>query len=226
MGGPRSFNFADIWEMAADAVPSRQALVVGSQRRTYALLEERANRLANWLAEHGVGVGDHVALYLENRAEYLEAMLAAFKLRAVPINVNYRYVADELRYLLDNSDSVGVITQPSLRSVVDAVVGEDTSPGVRFVLSAGEEYDAALASVPADRPDLERSGDDHYVLYTGGTTGLPKGVVWRQEDAFYACMGGGDSLRLQGQVERPSQLAERMPSGPRSRGCSAAARSC
>ena len=107
MGAPASFNMADVWEMAADAVPEREALVVGDQRRTYAELEDRANRLAHHLAGRGVGAGDHVALYLENCAEYLEAMLAAWKLRAVPINVNHRYVADELRYLLDNSDAVG-----------------------------------------------------------------------------------------------------------------------
>jgi acyl-CoA synthetase (AMP-forming)/AMP-acid ligase II len=216
MGGPRSFNFADVWEMAADRVPEREALVVGTQRRTYAELEERANRLASWLAAQGVGVGDHVAIYLENSAEYLESMLAAYKLRAVPINVNYRYVADELRYLLDNSDSVGVITQPSLRPVVDAVLSGDGggAPGVRFVVSTGDEYDAALAASSPERIEVERSDDDHYVLYTGGTTGLPKGVVWRHEDAFFACIGGGDPMRLQGPAERPEDLAERIIPNP------------
>src|SRR4029450_9350412 len=111
---PPNFNFASIWEMAADAVPDREALVVGDQRRTYAQLDERVRRLANHLAGQGIGRRDHVALYLENCPEYLEAMLAAFTLRAVPINVNHRYVADELRYLLDNSECVAVISQQCL----------------------------------------------------------------------------------------------------------------
>jgi acyl-CoA synthetase (AMP-forming)/AMP-acid ligase II len=209
---PRTFNLADLWEMAADAVPQREALVVGDQRRTYAQLEERANRLANHLAGRGIGPGDHVALYLENCPEYVEAMLAAFKLRAVPINVNHRYVADELRYLLGDSDAVAVATQPTLAGTAAAVAGDLAR--LRFTLVAGQDYDAALAAAAADRPAVERSDDDHYIIYTGGTTGLPKGVVWRHVDAFYACVGGGDPLRLFGPVERPDQLPERILDAP------------
>jgi acyl-CoA synthetase (AMP-forming)/AMP-acid ligase II len=209
MGVPRTFNMADIWEMAADAVPGREALVVGRQRRTYAQLEDRANRLANHLAGRGIGPGDHVALYLENCPEYLEAMLAAWKLRAVTINVNHRYVADELRYLLDDSDSVAILTQPSLRRTVEAVAGE--VPAVRFTLVTGDDCEAALAAAPAERPLVPgRGDDDHYIIYTGGTTGLPKGVVWRHVDAFYSCIGGGDPMRLQGPVERPDELPARI----------------
>jgi len=211
---PPNFNFASIWEMAADAVPDREALVVGDQRRTYAQLDERVRRLANHLAGQGIGRGDHIALYLENCTEYLEAMLAAFTLRAVPINVNHRYVADELRYLLDNSDSVAVITQPSLAPTVHAVVGSGNVPAVRFTLVTGDEYDAALAAADDDRPAVARSDDDHYIIYTGGTTGLPKGVVWRQVDAFYACIGGGDPMRLFGVVERPDELPGRIAEHP------------
>ncbi|HET6949277.1 MAG TPA: acyl-CoA synthetase [Acidimicrobiales bacterium] len=209
---PRTFNMADVWEMAADAVPDRTALVVGDRRLTYAQLEERANRLAGYLAAEGVGPGDHVGLYLENCTEYLEAMLAAYKLRAVSINVNHRYVADELRYLLDNSDAVAVITQPSLHDTVAAVRG--AVPAVRFALTTGDGYEAALAAAPPDRPAVERRDDDHYIIYTGGTTGLPKGVVWRQVDAFYACMGGGDPLRMQGAVTRPDELPDRILDKP------------
>ncbi len=213
MSVPRTFNMADVWEMAADAVPEREALVVGARRLTYAELEDRANRLAHHLSGLGIGPGDHVALYLENSTEYLETMLAAWKLRAVTVNVNHRYVADELAYLLDDSDVVGVVTQPSLLPTVEAVL--DRVPAVRFTLATGDAYDAALAAAPADRPVTPGRGDDDlYIIYTGGTTGLPKGVVWRQVDAFYACMGGGDPTRLEGAVERPEELPDRILDKP------------
>jgi 3-oxocholest-4-en-26-oate---CoA ligase len=213
MSVPRTFNMADIWEMAADAVPEREAVVVGARRLTYAQLEDRTNRLAQHLAARGIGPGDHVALYLENSTEYLEAMMAAWKLRAVTINVNHRYVADELAYLLDDSDAVAVLTQPSLLPTVEAVL--DRVPAVRFTLTTGDGYESALAAASADRPVVEgRGDDDHYVIYTGGTTGLPKGVVWRQVDAFYACMGGGDPTRLEGAVERPEELPDRILANP------------
>jgi acyl-CoA synthetase (AMP-forming)/AMP-acid ligase II len=209
VGAPASFNMADVWEMAADAVPEREALVVGEQRLSYGELEDRANRLAHHLAAQGIGPGDHLALYLENCTEYLEAMLAAWKIRAVPINVNHRYVADELRYLLDNSDSVGVITQSSLAETVAAVV--PGVPAVRFTLVTGDEYEAGLVAASGERPVVPgRGDDDHYVIYTGGTTGMPKGVVWRHADAFFSCIGGGDPMRLHGPVDRPDELPDRI----------------
>jgi 3-oxocholest-4-en-26-oate---CoA ligase len=209
---PRTFSLADIWEMAADAVPERTALVCGSQRRTYAELDERANRLAHHLLERGVGPDDHVGLYLENCAEYLEAMIACFKVRAVPINVNHRYVAAELRYLLDDCEAVGVLHGPGHRSVVADVVPDlGRAP---WTLETGEPYEAALAASSPERPEHgDRSGDDRYIMYTGGTTGMPKGVVWRQEDAFFACLGGGDPMRFQGSVTSPAEMVDRIGDG-------------
>ncbi len=209
MAAPATFNFADVWEMAADAVPDRLALVVGEQRRTYGQLEDRANRLANHLLAQGVGPGQHVALYLENCAEYLEGMLACFKVRAVPINVNYRYVAGELRYLLDNSDAVGVIHGPQHAETLATVLPE--LDRVQWTLETGAAYDGALDAASPARPVVpDRGDDDRYIIYTGGTTGLPKGVVWRQGDAFFTCLGGGDPMRLFGEVTSPNELPERI----------------
>jgi acyl-CoA synthetase (AMP-forming)/AMP-acid ligase II len=183
------FNLADAWEAITDVVPERRALTCEGATLTYAELEERSNRLAHWFLAQGVQPEQHIGLYLHNCLEYVEATLAAYKVRAVPINVNFRYVADELRYLFDDADLVGVIHQPEYAARV-AEVSPDT-PTLQWSLETGDAYEAALASSSPARDFAPRSGDDHYVLYTGGTTGMPKGVVWRQDDAFFACMGGG-----------------------------------
>ncbi|MET0628281.1 MAG: acyl-CoA synthetase [Acidimicrobiia bacterium] len=198
------FNLADLWEAVADANPEREALVCGDRRLSYLELEARANQLAHDLAAHGVGPGDHVALYLYNGTEYLEAMLAAFKLRAVPVNVNYRYVEDELRYLLDDADAKAVVFHrefaPKLATIhqelpllVRYLVVDDDSPAVSadLVTLDATEYEAALGAASPIRDFGPRSADDLYILYTGGTTGKPKGVMWRAEDIFFAGFGGG-----------------------------------
>src|SRR5688500_521367 len=187
-----AFNIADLWELVADAVPGHEAIVCGDRRLTYAQLDERANRLASWLASRGVGAGDHVGLHLYNSTEYVEGMLAAFKLRAVPVNVNYRYVAEELRYLFADADLVAVVHEAAFAPLIDDVRAGGALPLLQTTLARGDAYESALASSSPVRLDIERSGDDLYVLYTGGTTGMPKGVMWRQEDIFFAAFGGGD----------------------------------
>jgi acyl-CoA synthetase (AMP-forming)/AMP-acid ligase II len=206
----RTFNLADLFEVAAAAVPDREAAVCGSRRLTYADLDDRANRLASVLADAGVGVGDHVGLHLYNGTEYLEGMLAAFKLRAVPINVNYRYVAEELRYLFNDADLTAVIHETDFTGVVNDI--KPDVPTLRFTLERGGSYEDALASGDPMPPRAARSGDDIYILYTGGTTGLPKGVMWRHEDIFFSAFGGGNSGGS-GPIEYPDDLATRAERG-------------
>jgi acyl-CoA synthetase (AMP-forming)/AMP-acid ligase II len=200
------FNLANLWEAVADCVPDRVALRCGAQSRTYAQLEMQSNRLAHWYLEQGVEAGDHIGLYAENCVEYVEAMLAAYKVRAVPININYRYTAKELEHLFNDADLVGVVHQRGYTNRV--VAAERQVPTLRWKLAVGSAYDEALASSSPVRDFEMRSGDDHYILYTGGTTGLPKGVVWRQEDAFFACMGGGNPALPE--VTSVSELTQRI----------------
>jgi acyl-CoA synthetase (AMP-forming)/AMP-acid ligase II len=185
-----NFNLADLFERVADTVPEREALVCGERRFTYAELDERATRLAHALADRGISAGDHVGLWLHNDVEYLEGMLAAFKLRAVPINVNYRYVADELRYLFDDSRCRAVIHEADFAPVLDDIRADLPLLGV--TIAKGDEYESALRDASTVRDFPERSSDDLYILYTGGTTGMPKGVMWRQEDIFFGALQGGD----------------------------------
>jgi 3-oxocholest-4-en-26-oate---CoA ligase len=183
------FNIADLMECVADAVPAREAVVCGGARRTYSELDERATRLAHALRSAGVGPGEHVGLYLRNSVEHLEVMLACYKARAVPININYRYVTDELRYLRDDADLVALFHDSDTIEHVDAV----RSPALLLTVDVGsDDYEALVSSGSAARDFGPRSPDDHYVLYTGGTTGRPKGVVWRQEDMFFGGLGSGN----------------------------------
>ena len=201
MGGSAIFNIADLFESLADAIPERTAVVSGARRLTFAELDTRANRLADVLRARGVGPGHHVGLHLYNGSEFVESMLAAFKLRAVPINLNYRYVAAELRYLCENADLVAVITQRELLPVIaeaarglpaaSTVLAVDDGSGVTVPGLEARDYEEAIASGRPERSFGPRSGDDLYIVYTGGTTGMPKGVMWRHEDVFFAGLQGG-----------------------------------
>ncbi len=197
-------NLADIFEAVADAVGDRTALVCGSTQLSYAQVEDRANRLAHHLQSSGVQPGQHVGLYMPNSVEYVEGMLACLKIRAVPINVNFRYVEAELRYLFDNADLVALIHARQFIPRIAAV--RDEVPGLKSLVMVNDDsdedpsrigsvpYDAALEQSTGDRDFAARSGDDRFIIYTGGTTGMPKGVVWRQADLYFAGLGGGNPL--------------------------------
>jgi acyl-CoA synthetase (AMP-forming)/AMP-acid ligase II len=182
-------NIADLFEHAVDAFPERVAIACGERQVTFGELEQNANRLAHYLARQGVQPGGHVGLYARNSIEAIETMVAAYKIRAVPINVNYRYVESELRYLFDNADLVALVHDQEFAERVAQVLPD--APKIAAVITT-ETLHASTANDSAERDFGERSPDDLYVLYTGGTTGMPKGVMWRHEDVWRVLGGGID----------------------------------
>jgi fatty-acyl-CoA synthase len=209
------FNLAQVHEAIAAAIPDRECIVFRDRRLTWANVTDRTRRLANVLADAGLGARpegregllghesheDHLAIYLYNGNEYLESMVGAFKARVGPVNVNYRYVAEELQYLLDNSNAKAIVYHSAFAPTLAGVLpdlpdlqvllqvaddsGYDLLPGARW-------YEDALAAASPELPAAAStwSPDDLYILYTGGTTGMPKGVLWRQHDIFLSVMGG------------------------------------
>ncbi|MEU2031657.1 acyl-CoA synthetase [Nocardia amamiensis] len=213
-----SYNIADLVEHAIDLMPDRVALADDGREVTFAQLEERANKLAHYLQEQGVQPGDKVGIYSRNTIEAVQAMVAIFKARAVMINVNYRYVENELQYIFDNSDMVALIHErrysdkvaavrantPKLRTVI--VVDDDTT-GTIPTAADSVEYEAVIAQSSGERDFGERSPDDLYMVYTGGTTGMPKGVMWRQEDVWRV-LGAGINFITGEYVQDEWELAK------------------
>jgi len=225
---PMEFNLADLFERAVDLFPAREAISCARaddpavHRRTFAELDRRANQLAHHLADSGVRPGDRVGVYALNCAEWVESLLAICKIRAVCVNVNYRYVTDELAYLLGMAEPVALIYQrrweqpvaetlPSLPVLRQLIVIDDGTaptplPGPRRPGLGSVPYERAVAAGSPVRDFAPRSPDDHYLLFTGGTTGLPKGVVWRQEDVFFA-LGGGIDVTNGHRMATPEEIA-------------------
>ncbi|GAA3829798.1 acyl-CoA synthetase [Sphaerisporangium flaviroseum] len=191
------FNHADLFEGLADAIGDRVAVICGDTRMTYAGLEAHANRLAHFLLERGVQPGQHVGIHLYNGIEYIAGLLATLKIRAVPVNVNYRYVEAELFYLYTDSDIVALLFDVEFDDRVAATAPR--CPRLKTLIAVGGPsrvegavpYDEALAGRSEGRDGFpRRSGEDVYIIYTGGTTGMPKGVMWRTRDLFMAFGGG------------------------------------
>ena len=198
------FNAADIFEGVVDRVPDREAIVHGSTRLTYKELDARSNKAANALKKLGIKKGSHIGIYAFNCVEWLEIMLGAYKLCAIPININYRYVEEELKYLIDNADMEAIFyhkqfsnklenIKSHLPLLKDFICIEDDS-GEDDVIDKSFNFEDLIANEDESRLDVDRSGNDKYILYTGGTTGMPKGVVWRMEDVLMTLGGGIDAV--------------------------------
>ncbi|MFB8181311.1 acyl-CoA synthetase [Streptomyces sp. NPDC055966] len=219
------YNLADLFESVVDVAGDREALVyvdhpgTGAERRlTYAELDAAANRIAHHLIDSGIRPGEHLGLHLYNGVEYLQTVLACLKARVVPVNVNYRYVEDELAYLYRDADLVALVFDAEF---ADRVAGAlPRAPGLRHLLCVGADACGVPGALPFTRAEAAgsprrgfpaRSGDDQFIIYTGGTTGMPKGVMWRQEDLFFAGLGGGAPTGEP--VKAPEELAERVAAG-------------
>ncbi|HEY1829269.1 MAG TPA: acyl-CoA synthetase [Acidimicrobiales bacterium] len=207
------FTLAQAFDTLVESLADRECLVWGDRRLTFGDMAERSRRLGAYLHGKGLGVRrersglaghesgqDHVALALYNGNEYLEGMLGSYRARVAPFNVNYRYVGEELRYLLNDAKPRALILHASLAPVLSEVLPTlEAPPDVLLqvaddsdnaLLPGAVDYEEALAGASPEGPPTEPSPDDLYILYTGGTTGMPKGVLWRQHDIFMAAMGG------------------------------------
>ena len=200
----QSYQIADIFEAIADAVGDRDAIVCEGRRLSYRELDRRATRLANFFRDRGLGKGSHIGTYMHNDADYITTMIAALKISAVPININFRYVEEELVYLFRNADLKAVVHH---REFVPRIANvKDQCPDLSLCVSVEDgsdadlsrigaiDFDEAVAAGSPERSFSGRSNDDVFIIYTGGTTGMPKGVMWRHDDAYFAYFGGGNPM--------------------------------
>ncbi|MEW2812817.1 acyl-CoA synthetase [Streptomyces massasporeus] len=221
------YNLADLFESVVDVVPGREALVyadhpgTGAERRlTYAELDAAAGRVGHHLLDSGIRPGEHLGLHLYNGVEYLQTVLGCLKARIVPVNVNYRYVEEELVYLYRDADLAALVFDAEFTDRVAAA--RPRAEKLRHLIRVGDPAPGAAEIACVEFAQVEvlgtpgrgfpaRSADDQFIIYTGGTTGMPKGVMWRQEDLFFAGLGGGAPTGEP--VKKPEELAERVAAG-------------
>ena len=210
----RTYNLGDLLEIVSASVPDRLAVVAGDVRYTFAEFDRRTNQVARMLLDLGLEPGTKVAVYSWNRAEWAELFFGAAKARVVAVNVNYRYVAHELEYVLENSDAEVVVFERGFAPVMAQVGPKLSKLRATVVLEDGTGHDGGGAKSYTELVDAQsgdalgnqRSNDDMYFLYTGGTTGMPKGVMWRHEDLFFAALSAGLGPEP---VTSPEQIVER-----------------
>ena len=217
----RTFNLADLFEIVAEAVPDRIAFICGEKRLSFRELDQRANQIAVALQQNGVQRGDNVGIELFNSSEYLEAFFACCKIGAAPANVNYRYVADELKHLLDSLQLKALFYDASVASEVQQVAPKLShlklciqTGAPQIGVSGAVHYDTLLAAGKAALVDNDRHDNDLYLLCTGGTTGLPKGVVWPHKSLFMSALGGGGIYFKRPPIEKPEDLGPLVASAP------------
>jgi acyl-CoA synthetase (AMP-forming)/AMP-acid ligase II len=212
------FNAADIFEGVVDRVPDREAIVHGSTRLTYKELDARSNKAANALKKLGIKKGSHVGIYAFNCVEWLEIMLGAYKLCAIPININYRYVEEELKYLIENADMEAIFYHKQFSKKLENIKGQlpllksficiDDHSDDDNAIEESFDFENLIINEDESRLKVQRSGDDQYILYTGGTTGMPKGVVWRMEDVLMTLGGGIDAVTGE-KYKTPEEFADK-----------------
>lgn len=222
----RTFNLADVFETVVNVVPERMAFVMGDTRLTFSQLNARANQLGNALRARGIQRGDNVGIQLYNSPEYVETFFACCKIGAVPVNVNYRYVADELEGLFNSLDLRALVVGDDFDDNVNPVLPH--VPTLRHVLRVGAameprqagplqpvvaHYESVLAQGSTALSDPERSDDDVLILCTGGTTGLPKGVMWSHKGLFMSALGGGGMFFRRPPVSTVEELETLVPQG-------------
>lgn len=198
-----TWQMADIWENIAEAIPGKPAIVDGDKRYSWAQYENRAARVAQLLTDHGLEPGAKLSIYSYNSAEYMETQFGAFKARVCPVNVNYRYLEAELTHVINNSDSEALVFQAQFAPRIAAI--RDQLEQVKLFLEiddgSGEHLEGAVAYEEAllstePMPVIERSNDDIYMLYTGGTTGMPKGVMYDHKSFATALLAKGFEMRM------------------------------
>lgn len=213
------FHLADLFETIAATVPDRPAIISDSLRLSYRELDQRTNALASGLAAQGVARGDTVGLYMMNRAEHLEAFIAVIKLGAVPFNVNFRYRAEELRYLFTNAQSAAIIHSAEFSDLVREL--RPDLPGLKAAVAvddgSGADTEGSLAyadllTTPFTGP-WQRDESDILLTYTGGTTGMPKGVMWPHRSFYFACAGAAGYFNPNGPALKPEDIADRAANG-------------